>query len=282
MDKRTDGRTDERAFEGTGHLLTPRRPYARYVLPGTDPRTKVTRPAIGRGYCDARNIFIPKVRIVSPAATTCTKDQPLGVAPLRAAFYIFHFRDRGRGGGDGGDTGRGQQGDAVARSITKRNFRAVAAGAIFRPRARSEGDRTRWTFNDVLDINRLPRARHKGKESLVSVTQNGFRVINAAKRNVARSRRCLQGNDGSIINEITWYSPSDSHPIRMRMLCSGLLKREIERDDESPAQLIITTTDNNNNANRGDSFTRNSLSRSVHAIVSNETPLRDESLLLER
>jgi len=78
----------------------------------------------GEGYCDARNIFIPKVRIVSPAATTCTKDRPPGVAPLRAAFYIFHFRDRA-------GHGRQHEGRRIQKHY-KTQFPASTAGAIFR------------------------------------------------------------------------------------------------------------------------------------------------------
>lgn len=155
------------------------------MLSGTDPRTKVTRPAIGRGYCDARNIFIPKVRIVSPAATTCTKDRPPGVAPLRIAFYIFHFRDEG--------AGKGQEGHRSQKHY-KTQFPGSTAGAIFRASERRGWLNARRAFNAFSARHQSVTAReHKGKESLVSVTQNGFHVINASKRTLRNHGRISRG-----------------------------------------------------------------------------------------
>jgi len=98
-DGRTDGRTGRGAsVRRDGHLLTLRAsPLVRAIRQRYTDESYSSRGCRAGGYCDARNIFIPKVRIVSPAATTCTKDRPPGVAPLRAAFYIFHFRDRAGG-----------------------------------------------------------------------------------------------------------------------------------------------------------------------------------------
>lgn len=63
----------------------------------------------------------------------------------------------------------------------KTQFPDSAAGAIFRASDETRVTERGRSMRFRVDINRPPSGR-KEKESLVSVTQNGFRVINAAKR----------------------------------------------------------------------------------------------------
>lgn len=88
----TKGR--RRTVEGTVIFWPHARPCT-FVLFNTDPRTKVTRPALRWLLWCAEHIFIPKVRIVSLAATTCTKGS---IARCRVpvplfVFFIFEGRE---------------------------------------------------------------------------------------------------------------------------------------------------------------------------------------------
>lgn len=84
----------------------------------------------------------------------------------------------------------------------------VAAGAIFRLRERRGWPSGPGSMRFSAPRHQSVARPHKGKESLVSVTQNGFRVINAG-RDLARRRR-MRDSARSAVNKCraTMYSLS--------------------------------------------------------------------------
>lgn len=131
-----------------GHLLTPCASlHVRIIQHGS---TDESYPS--RVYCDARNTYLyPKVRIVSPAATTCTKGSIAPVSCPRFAFCIFHFR---RTGGTP---------EALQNAIS-----GLGCWSDFSLRTRSEGGRNAGrSMRFRVNINR-PR-EHK-REGIVSIS----------------------------------------------------------------------------------------------------------------
>lgn len=157
--RRTDDRRD-------GHLLT-----LRAFLPSRANRHGSTDESYSSGQYTTvivmRGTYLYRKRVLFHWSRHSVYKGPVSCPPL---FLYFSLS---RSSGD--------KGDAVARSITKRNFRTRLLERFFvRARVTERGRSMRFQ----VDISRLPR-QHKGKESLVSVTQNGFRVINTAGGEIA-------------------------------------------------------------------------------------------------
>lgn len=165
-----DGRSKGRSsFDPT---RVPARPYYSARIHGR----KLPVPRYN-GYCDARNTYLYRKCVLfhRPRQRVQRIDRPV-LCP-RSAFCIFHFR------GDGRERGGGAP-EALQNAIS-----GLGCWSDFSSRTRSEGGRMpgiQCVFGST-SIGR--RVSTKGKESLVSVTQNGFRVINATNR--ARSSRVV-------------------------------------------------------------------------------------------
>lgn len=108
------------------------------------------------GYCDARNIFIPKARIVSLVATQ--RVQRTARCRALRSFLYFSLSRSSR-----------DKGDAVGRSITKRNFRTRLLERFF-VRARSEGGRVFNAFSSRHQSAAV-RAQREGVVSISDATR---------------------------------------------------------------------------------------------------------------
>jgi len=150
-------------------------------------RGRAGRGGRGRGVIVMRGTYLYRKCVLfhRPRQRVQRTDRPVS-RPSARLFIFFTFGiARGRGGSTRG---------AVSRSITKRNFRPRLLERFF-VRLRGEGGRTRRALNAFSTRHQSLAAgarEHKGKESLVSVVQNGFRVINAAKRTRRNHERMLE------------------------------------------------------------------------------------------
>lgn len=161
---------DGRTIEGTVIFW----PYARSCLPvlsGTDPRTKVTRP-VSTMVIVMRGTYLYRKRVLfhwsRHSVYKGSTDRPVSCPP-RAPFFLYFSLSRSV-------IGQGQ-GERCSQKHYKTQFPDAAAGAIFRT-----SEKRGWPSAGVQCVFRSTsigcRANTKGRESLVSVTQNGFRVIN--------------------------------------------------------------------------------------------------------